>query len=50
VGTRLWTLDQLRAARRHRRTFEPSMSADQRQTLLDDWGRALDRARAWVRE
>lgn len=29
------------------RTFEPSMSADQRDTLYAGWGRAVERAKAW---
>jgi len=50
VGARLWTIEQLRSGRRDRCTFEPAMTEDQRQTLLRDWRRALERARDWARE
>ena len=30
------------------RTYEPGMSADQRETLYTDWKRAVERAREWV--
>ncbi len=50
VGARLWTIDQVRNSRRDVRTFEPSMSDDQRQVLLHDWRRALERAHGWARE
>ncbi len=35
-----WALD---------RRFEPAMSADRRQSMLDTWHRAVDRARGWAR-
>jgi glycerol kinase len=49
VGARLWTIDQLRSGRRDRCTFEPAMTEDQREALLHDWRRALERARDWAR-
>lgn len=48
VGTRLWTIDQVSRSWRCRRRYEPAMSDDQRQALLHDWRRALERARHWV--
>jgi len=30
------------------RRFEPSMSADQRRSMLHDWHRAVERARDWI--
>jgi glycerol kinase len=48
VGTGTWTLDQLRTSWRERSRYEPAMSEDQRRTLLHDWHRAVERARAWV--
>jgi glycerol kinase len=30
------------------RTFEPTMSADQRESLYHDWKRAVERAKAWA--
>jgi glycerol kinase len=34
-----WALD---------RRFEPSMSADRRQSMLHDWHRAVERSKAWI--
>jgi glycerol kinase len=48
VGTRLWTLDYVRSSWRERRRYEPRMSADERDTLLHSWRRAVSRAAAWV--
>jgi glycerol kinase len=50
IGSRRWTIDQVRTSWRERRRYEPSMSEDQRRTLVHDWRRALERARAWVEE
>jgi glycerol kinase len=30
------------------KTYEPNMSADQRQTLYAEWKRAVERARGWI--
>jgi glycerol kinase len=48
VGTGAWTIEQVRTGWREKQRWEPSMSADQREGLLHDWSRALERARAWV--
>jgi glycerol kinase len=48
VGAGLWTIDEISRHGRHGSRFEPRMSEDERATLLHDWHRALDRARAWV--
>ena len=29
--------------------YEPEMADDRREALLEDWGRALERARGWAR-
>jgi glycerol kinase len=47
VGIGLWTIDQVCASWRKRRRFEPQMQTDQRESLLADWRRAVDRARGW---
>ncbi|MHB8694384.1 MAG: glycerol kinase GlpK [Solirubrobacteraceae bacterium] len=47
VGIGLWTIDQVCASWRERRRFEPQMQDDQRDSLLADWRRAVDRARGW---
>jgi glycerol kinase len=48
IGTGLWTIDYVRGSRRERCRYEPDMGEDERESLLADWRRALDRARAWV--
>jgi glycerol kinase len=48
VGVGLWTIDGLRAGWREKRRYEPAMSADQRQTLLADWHRAVERSGGWA--
>jgi glycerol kinase len=48
VGTDGLTVDQVRRSWRERSRYEPSMSADQRETLLAGWRRALERARGWA--
>jgi len=30
------------------KTYEPSMSADERETLYSGWKRAVERARGWI--
>jgi glycerol kinase len=47
VGTRAWTLEQVRSGWRERSRYEPQMSDDERESLLHNWGRAVDRARRW---
>ncbi len=47
VGTQTWTIDHLRSSWREKHRYEPAMSAEQRERLLHDWGRALERARGW---
>jgi glycerol kinase len=48
VATDVWTEEQVREMWREDRRFEPDMSDDQRQQLLSDWRRALERSRRWV--
>jgi glycerol kinase len=48
VGTGTWTLDQVRRGWRERARYEPAMDAAERDALLEDWRRALERARAWA--
>ena len=45
----LWeNTTELQKLWRAARTFEPGMSADQRESLYADWKRAVERASAWV--
>jgi glycerol kinase len=48
VGIGLWTQHQVAAGWRERRRYEPAVSGDQREELLADWRRAVERARGWV--
>jgi glycerol kinase len=50
VGSGLWTIEQVRSQWREKRRFEPSIGADERELLLADWSRAVDRARSWAKE
>jgi glycerol kinase len=47
VGTRLWTLDHVKGSFRERARYQPMMSVEERERLLSEWRRALDRARGW---
>ncbi len=49
VTAGVWTQEDTRALWAEDRRFEPKMSDDQRQELLSDWRRALERSRRWVR-
>ena len=50
VGAGLWTLDHVRSSWRERTRYEPAMGADERESLLDGWRRALGCARGWARD
>jgi glycerol kinase len=50
VATSAWTLDQVGSSWRERARYEPAMSADEREGLLAEWRRALERSRAWATE
>ncbi len=46
VGT--WTQPQVGKMWREAASYEPRMEADQRESLLADWARALERSRGWA--
>jgi glycerol kinase len=48
VGVGSMTLDQVQRGWRERARYEPAMGADEREALLADWHRALERAREWA--
>ena len=50
VGTGQWTLDRVRETWREAARYEPRMSEDEREALLSDWGRAVERSREWAQE
>jgi glycerol kinase len=47
VGAGAWTLDRVQKVWRERTRFEPRMEAAQREELLAQWRRAVERARGW---
>ncbi len=49
IGAGLWNEADVRAMWRADRVFEPRMSADQRDSILMDWRRAVERSRDWAR-
>jgi glycerol kinase len=48
IATGLWTQAGVGEMWREAARYEPRMSEDQRQGLLEDWGRAVERARDWA--
>ena len=49
LATGFWTSQEEIASQwQLERAFEPTMSADQRESLYAGWGRAVERARAWA--
>jgi glycerol kinase len=50
VGAGLLTLDGVARGGEARARFEPRMSEDERDSLLDGWHRAIERARQWATE
>ncbi|MEA2451034.1 MAG: glycerol kinase, partial [Thermoleophilaceae bacterium] len=48
VTTELWTEEDTREMWTEAARYEPKMSDDERQSLLSDWRRALERSRRWV--
>jgi glycerol kinase len=49
VATGIWGAGEVAERWREAARYEPEMSADQRESLLGDWSRALERARGWAR-
>jgi len=50
VGAGVWTQGRVTELWRERARYEPRMGADEREGLLADWARALERARGWAQE
>jgi glycerol kinase len=48
VATGLWDEARTREMWREAERYEPRMSEDEREGLLSDWHRAVERSRAWV--
>ena len=50
LATGAWTLEQVGAMWREAARFEPRMSADERESLVAAWRRAVGRAKGWAQE
>ncbi|HWP33064.1 MAG TPA: FGGY-family carbohydrate kinase, partial [Solirubrobacterales bacterium] len=48
IATGRWTLEEVGTMWREAARYEPAMGEDERQALLADWHRALERARGWA--
>jgi glycerol kinase len=48
IATGRWSLDQVGEMWREAARYEPAMGEDEREALLFDWHRALDRATGWA--
>ena len=49
VATGLWTEEDVRAMWREAARYEPRMAEAERERLLSEWARALERSRGWAR-
>ena len=50
VGVDALTLSQVAEIGDERARYEPRMSEDERESLLEGWHRAVERAQGWARE
>jgi glycerol kinase len=48
IATGVWELDEVAAMWREARRYDPRMSVDERESLLAEWRRAVERARGWA--
>jgi glycerol kinase len=48
IATGRWTLEEVGAMWREAARYEPAMGEDERQALLAEWHRALERAKGWA--
>ena len=49
IAAGIWDRDEVARRWREAARYEPGIDADQRESLLADWARAVERSRAWVR-
>ncbi len=49
IGSGMWTVSDVRSIWREAARYEPRMGDDERQGLLQEWRRALERAKGWAR-
>ncbi len=50
VGAGQWTLDDVQSLWREAARYEPRMGEDERESLLAQWHRALERSKGWAAE
>jgi len=50
IATGVWDQERVAAMWRERATYEPRISADERESLLDRWHQAVARSRGWQRD
>jgi glycerol kinase len=50
IATGIWKLDEVAAMWREAARFEPAMGEEERDSLLADWHRAVERAKGWATE
>jgi glycerol kinase len=48
IATGVWELDQVEGMWREAARYEPDMTDDERESLLGEWHRAVERAKGWV--
>ena len=48
IATGVWSADEVVERWREAARYEPRMSADERESLLADWRRAVERSRGWA--
>ncbi|TMK72624.1 MAG: glycerol kinase GlpK [Actinobacteria bacterium] len=48
IATGIWNVEQVEAMWREAARYEPQMGADQREQLLAQWRRAVERSRGWA--
>jgi glycerol kinase len=49
IGAGVWTVADIRSIWREAARYEPALGDEERQRLLHDWRRALQRAKGWAR-
>jgi glycerol kinase len=48
ISTGIWDVEQVESMWREAARYEPRMSPDEREALLNGWSRAVERARGWA--
>jgi glycerol kinase len=48
IATRVWSREEVAQKWREAARYEPAMGADERESLMADWRRAVERARGWA--